>query len=145
MSDRSDTLDKAKERTTLADEKTDPADERTVLARQRTLLAVERTVSAWIRTGIAAMAAGVGIARLLGAVQPAWITRATSKRDSQGEDSWLPRSVPDYGLTGPAASAAPGLPLLPAGIEPPRRHPSRGGQRTRLSSCVCLPRFRPAR
>jgi putative membrane protein len=76
MSDRSDTLDKAKERTTLADEKTDPADERTVLARQRTLLAVERTVSAWIRTGIAAMAAGVGIARLLGAVQPAWITRA---------------------------------------------------------------------
>ena len=83
MSDRSDMLDKPKERTTLADERTDLADartdladERTELARQRTLLAVERTVSAWIRTGIAAMAAGVGIARLLGAVQPAWITRA---------------------------------------------------------------------
>jgi putative membrane protein len=75
MSDTRDALDKAKQRITLADERTDLAQERTDSAQQRTLLAVERTVSAWIRTGIAAMAAGVGIAWLLSAVQPTWITR----------------------------------------------------------------------
>ena len=42
------------------------ARERTDLARQRNLLANERTFSAWLRTGLAAMVAGLGIARLLG-------------------------------------------------------------------------------
>ena len=39
---------------------------RTDLAFDRTLLANERTFSAWVRTGITGVAAGLGIAKLLG-------------------------------------------------------------------------------
>ncbi len=41
------------------------AEERTQLAARRNVLAAERTFSAWIRTGIAAVAAGLGIAKLI--------------------------------------------------------------------------------
>ncbi len=41
------------------------AERRNDLALQRTLLAIERNFSAWIRTGLAAVAAGLGIAHLL--------------------------------------------------------------------------------
>ncbi|MBD3286475.1 DUF202 domain-containing protein [candidate division WOR-3 bacterium] len=46
------------------------SNERILLARQRNLLAAERTFSAWIRTGIAALAAGLGIAELLSKTGP---------------------------------------------------------------------------
>jgi len=48
---------------------------RTDLAVERTVLASERTLSAWIRTGLAAMAAGLGIARLLGSGTATWPAR----------------------------------------------------------------------
>ena len=35
------------------------------LAKERTLMAAERTFSAWMRTGLAGIAAGLGVARLL--------------------------------------------------------------------------------
>ncbi len=41
------------------------AKERTELASERTIMASERTFSAWLRTGIAAEAAGLGIAKFL--------------------------------------------------------------------------------
>ena len=44
------------------------AEERNALSRIRTRLAHERTFSAWVRTGMAAMAAGLGVFHLLGAV-----------------------------------------------------------------------------
>jgi putative membrane protein len=49
--------------------------ERTDLARQRNLLANERTFSAWVRTGLAAVVAGLGIARLLSAGEWMWMAR----------------------------------------------------------------------
>ncbi len=61
-------LDLAQERVHLASERTD-------WALQRTLLAGERTFSAWVRTGVAATAAGLGIAKLLGSIGPPWMTR----------------------------------------------------------------------
>jgi len=51
------------------------AEERTDLARQRNLLANERTFSAWLRTGLAAVIAGLGIARLLGPGSELWAAR----------------------------------------------------------------------
>jgi putative membrane protein len=53
---------------TLAEEQTDWADERARLAR-------ERTFSAWMRTGLAAVATGIGMARLLVAVEPRWLVQ----------------------------------------------------------------------
>jgi putative membrane protein len=41
------------------------AEERTDWALLRTSLAKERTFNAWLRTGLTAMAAGIGVARLL--------------------------------------------------------------------------------
>ncbi len=52
------------------------AEDRTDWALERTLLAKERTFSAWGRTGIAAVAAGLATARLLGSVELAWVARA---------------------------------------------------------------------
>ena len=49
--------------------------ERTDLARQRNLLANERTFSAWVRTGLAAVVAGLGIARLLDSGEWMWMAR----------------------------------------------------------------------
>ena len=49
-------------------DKTEMAKERTEWARQRNVLANERTFSAWLRTGLAALAAGLGIAKLLGSM-----------------------------------------------------------------------------
>ncbi len=51
------------------------AEERTDLARQRNLLANERTFSAWLRTGLAAVIAGLGIARLLDPGSELWAAR----------------------------------------------------------------------
>jgi putative membrane protein len=45
--------------------KEDLAKERTDLASERTIMASERTFSAWVRTGVAAEAAGLGIAKFL--------------------------------------------------------------------------------
>jgi len=57
--------------------KTDLAEVRTDLARERNALARERTLSAWLRTGLAAVAAGVGLAHLAAGVAPVlWLTRA---------------------------------------------------------------------
>ncbi|RJP25782.1 MAG: DUF202 domain-containing protein [Candidatus Abyssobacteria bacterium SURF_5] len=50
------------------------ADERTDLARKRNALANERTFSAWVRTALAAVAAGVGIAKLIPTVRAEWLT-----------------------------------------------------------------------
>lgn len=47
--------------------------DRTDWAKVRTLLAKERSYTAWIRTGLAALAAGLGIAHLLKAYEPQWI------------------------------------------------------------------------
>lgn len=52
------------------------AEDRTDWAEERTLLAKERTFSAWGRTGIAAVAAGLGIARLIEVADATWIVRA---------------------------------------------------------------------
>jgi hypothetical protein len=49
------------------------SEDRTGYAMERTDLARERTFSAWLRTGISAMAAGLGIARLLQSVSNEWI------------------------------------------------------------------------
>lgn len=58
----------------LADESQhELAEDRTSWAHERTLLAKERTFSAWVRTGLAAMAAGIGVSRLLEAVEPVWL------------------------------------------------------------------------
>ncbi len=51
------------------------AEDRTDWAQERTLLAKERTFSAWGRTGMAAMAVGLGIARLIGTTESPWIAR----------------------------------------------------------------------
>ncbi len=51
------------------------AKDRTDWAQERTLLAKERTFSAWGRTGIAAMAAGLAIARLIEVADSPWIAR----------------------------------------------------------------------
>ena len=66
----------AEQRTEWAKERTEEAEERTDWAQERTLLAEERTFSAWVRTGITAIAAGVGIAKLLASAAWPWITRA---------------------------------------------------------------------
>jgi putative membrane protein len=59
----------------LAKARTDWADDRTDWAHQRTLMANERTFSAWVRTGIAATAAGLGIARLIVSTARPWLPR----------------------------------------------------------------------
>jgi len=51
-----------------------PADP-TRLALDRTVLANERTYAAWIRTGLAALAAGLGLARLMLNTMPLWSIR----------------------------------------------------------------------
>lgn len=51
------------------------ANARTDWAEERTLLAKERTFSAWARTGVAAMAAGLGIARFIEIADAPWIAR----------------------------------------------------------------------
>jgi putative membrane protein len=56
-------------------DKKDLAEDRTDWAQERTLLAKERTFSAWARTGISAVAAGLGIARLLQSVNAQWIAK----------------------------------------------------------------------
>lgn len=55
-----------------ATSKQDLAQERTDWAFARTILAKERTYSAWVRTGLAAVAAGLGITRLLQTLEPRW-------------------------------------------------------------------------
>jgi len=52
------------------------AEARTDWAEERTLLAKERTFSAWSRTGVAAMAAGLGIARFIEVADSPWIVRS---------------------------------------------------------------------
>lgn len=52
------------------------AQDRTVWAKQRTLLAKQRTFSAWLRTGLSSMAVGLGVVKLLGEVEPRWVTVA---------------------------------------------------------------------
>ena len=42
------------------------------LALDRTVLANERTYAAWIRTGLAALAAGLGIAKFMTGLMPLW-------------------------------------------------------------------------
>lgn len=64
-----DSFDKQLDKIELARERTD-------WARQRNLLANERTFSAWLRTGLAALAAGLGIAKLLGSMGWPGMTRA---------------------------------------------------------------------
>lgn len=59
----------------LAQDRTEQAMDRTDWAEERTLLAKERTFSAWGRTGLSAMAAGLGIAHLLGSTSYPWIAR----------------------------------------------------------------------
>lgn len=49
------------------------AEDRTSWAHERTLLAKERTFAAWVRTGLTAIAAGLGVARLLANVEPRWL------------------------------------------------------------------------
>ncbi len=49
---------------------------RTEEAIQRSMLANERTFSAWLRTGLAAVIAGLGISRFLGAGNYSWIAPA---------------------------------------------------------------------
>lgn len=46
---------------------------RNTLALDRTVLANERTYQAWLRTGLAAFAAGLGIAKFLKGTMPLWI------------------------------------------------------------------------
>lgn len=53
--------------------KEDLAEDRTTWAFERTLLANDRTFSAWVRTGLATIAVGFGVTRLLTEVQPAWL------------------------------------------------------------------------
>jgi putative membrane protein len=52
------------------------AEQRTRTALYRTLLAEQRTYSAWVRTGLASAAAGLGVIKLLGDVQPIWLVDA---------------------------------------------------------------------
>ncbi len=47
--------------------------DRNTLALDRTVLANERTYQAWLRTGLAAFAAGLGIAKFLKGTMPLWI------------------------------------------------------------------------
>ncbi|MDQ3399352.1 MAG: DUF202 domain-containing protein [Deinococcota bacterium] len=49
------------------------AEDRTDWAQERTLLAKERTFSGWLRTGLAMVAAGLGVTRLLPEVEPEWL------------------------------------------------------------------------
>lgn len=55
--------------------KQDLAEARTDWALERTLLANERNFSAWFRTGIAALAAGLGISKLLGDLGRPMVTK----------------------------------------------------------------------
>ncbi len=64
-----------KQREQLRESKRELAEDRTDWAQERTLFAKERTFSAWARTGIAAMAAGLGIARLIEVADSPWIVR----------------------------------------------------------------------
>ncbi len=52
-----------------------PRADSTRLALDRTVLANERTYAAWIRTGLAALAAGLGLARLMLNTMPLWSIR----------------------------------------------------------------------
>jgi putative membrane protein len=52
------------------------AQDRTNWARQRTLLAKQRTFSAWLRTGLSSMAVGLAVVKLLGEIEPRWVTVA---------------------------------------------------------------------
>lgn len=58
---------------TKNESKEELSQDRTEFAMERTDLARERTFSAWARTGVTAMAAGLGIARLLQSVSNEWI------------------------------------------------------------------------
>lgn len=60
---------------TERDERQLLAEERTDWALERTVLAQERTFSAWLRTGVTAIAAGLGIARLLADLKPSWLVQ----------------------------------------------------------------------
>lgn len=52
------------------------AEDRTDWAWQRNLLAEQRTFSAWVRTGLAALAVGFGVFKLLGETEPRWVVYA---------------------------------------------------------------------
>ncbi len=60
----------------LAKQRTLLADERTRLAEERTSMANERTFSAWLRTGLAAVVAGLAIARFIDFGTGGWIAVA---------------------------------------------------------------------
>ncbi|MDX2453898.1 DUF202 domain-containing protein [Desulfosarcina sp.] len=49
------------------------ADGRTNWPHERTRLAKERTFAAWLRTGLSAVGVGLGLVKLLPAVEPRWM------------------------------------------------------------------------
>jgi len=51
---------------------------RTGMAGDRTMLAGERTLAAWWRTAIAALAAAVGLVKVMAGFEPTWIPRAAA-------------------------------------------------------------------
>jgi putative membrane protein len=59
----------------MANKQEELAEERTRLAVQRTVLAEERNYSAWIRTGLASVAAGFAVVRLMREGDPEWLVR----------------------------------------------------------------------
>ncbi|MGI8891951.1 MAG: YidH family protein [Bacteroidia bacterium] len=61
------------ERNIKNEDKQELSEDRTEFAIERTDLARERTFSAWARTGVTAMAAGLGISRLLRSVDNEWL------------------------------------------------------------------------
>lgn len=67
-------LDLAAPTESSADRQLRLAVERTDLARQRNRLAEQRTYSAWVRTGLAAVAGGFAIAKLIDPTEPNWAT-----------------------------------------------------------------------
>lgn len=54
------------------------AESRTNWAEDRTMLANERTFSGWMRTGLAAVAVGIGLKAVFGAVEPTWVAKSVA-------------------------------------------------------------------
>ncbi len=64
-------MDKNKDKRTSVAE--DPAQKRTILALERTQMARERTFAAWVRTGLAPLAIGLGLVKLMPDASPRWL------------------------------------------------------------------------